>query len=88
MASGLRTPASCPAVPNANRIRGDVMAGNRLTVIQCLACGHVATLRREADEMPLVRLTKRLVCSQCGARTMKAERQTGDIAPGRGRSVE
>jgi hypothetical protein len=26
------------------------------------------------DDLPLVRLTKRLKCSQCGARAMKAER--------------
>lgn len=50
------------------------MPAQRATVVQCLRCGHVATLDRVADEMPLVRLTKRLVCSKCGARTMKAER--------------
>ena len=57
------------------------MPAERATIVQCLRCGHVATLDRAADEVPLVRLTKRLVCSKCGARTMKAERVTRPDQP-------
>ena len=57
------------------------MIGRRVTIVQCLACGHMATMDRETDALPLVRLTKRLVCSVCGARTMKAQRvPAGDAA--------
>ena len=56
------------------------MTDRRVTLVQCLACGHTATMDRETDSLPLVRLTKRLVCSVCGARTMKAERVTATHA--------
>lgn len=56
------------------------MSEDRVTVVQCLACGHVAQLERGTDDLPLVHLTKRLVCSQCGARTMKAQRAKPTVA--------
>lgn len=56
----------------------DSPAGGRVHVkAACLRCGHTATWEALDDDLPLVRLTKRLVCLQCGARTMKAERVTG-----------
>lgn len=66
----------------------EAMAADRpVTTITCLRCGHTATWETLDDDLPLVRLTKRLVCSQCGARTMKAERITGSLSqPARPRS--
>ena len=43
--------------------------------VECLSCGRASILRadRTAD-LPLVRLTRRLRCSECGSRAVKAAR--------------
>ena len=43
-------------------------------LVECLNCGHRATVGRELDAMPLVQLTRRLLCSECGSRAVKAAR--------------
>ena len=44
--------------------------------VECLACGHRATIgpEGELDRLPLVQLTRRLRCSACGSRAVKAAR--------------
>ena len=50
-------------------------AGAR-TSVECLTCGRTTTLGPEAglDALPLVQLTRRLKCSECGSRAVKAAR--------------
>lgn len=45
-------------------------------VVSCLSCGRIATLPPTGDvaALPLVHLTRRLRCSECGSRAVKAER--------------
>ena len=44
--------------------------------VECLNCGRSSTLGDDAapDDLPLVQLTKRLRCSECGSRAVKAAR--------------
>jgi DNA-directed RNA polymerase subunit RPC12/RpoP len=44
--------------------------------VECLHCGRASVLRAEAlsPGLPLVHLTKRLRCSECGSRAVKAVR--------------
>ena len=45
-------------------------------VVECLSCAHTAILPvRPGDDLALVRLTKRFVCTQCGSRAVKAQRR-------------
>lgn len=46
------------------------------TAVECLTCGRTTTLGPEAglDGLPLVQLTRRLKCSECGSRAIKAAR--------------
>jgi RNase P subunit RPR2 len=49
--------------------------------VQCLRCGHGGTIREadlprhgEAPGAPIARFVKRLVCQECGSRSVKAFR--------------
>ncbi|MDB5512030.1 MAG: hypothetical protein JWR08_1513 [Enterovirga sp.] len=43
--------------------------------VECLSCGRTAELpASEVLEQPLVRLTRRFRCSECGSRAVKATR--------------
>jgi DNA-directed RNA polymerase subunit RPC12/RpoP len=45
-------------------------------LVECLSCGRKTALPREAgaEDLPLVHLTRRLKCSECGSRAVKAAR--------------
>ena len=56
--------------------------------IECLSCGHCGSLaERElprfglAENAPLVLLTKRLVCQECGSRSVRTFRYDPDAPP-------
>jgi hypothetical protein len=56
--------------------------------IECLTCGHCGSLtEREllrfglAEHTSLVTLTKRLVCQECGSRSVRAFRYDPDAPP-------
>ena len=50
-------------------------ARGREIVVECLSCGRRSTLDPAlASEQPLVQLTRRLKCSECGSRAVKASR--------------
>jgi hypothetical protein len=56
--------------------------------IECLSCGHCGSLaERElprfglAEDASLVLLTKRLVCQECGSRSVRAFRYDPDAPP-------
>lgn len=61
----------------AERVRaarvGTAKAG---VAVECLQCGHTSTLADEGGyaDLPLVELTRRLRCSDCGSRAVKAAR--------------
>lgn len=44
--------------------------------VECLNCGHRSTIGPEGGfgQLPLVQLTRRLRCSACGSRAVKAAR--------------
>ena len=55
---------------------------SQFIAVACLNCGHCARLsdddlarHRVAKDVPLVTLTRRLACSECGSRTVQAFRQ-------------
>jgi DNA-directed RNA polymerase subunit RPC12/RpoP len=45
-------------------------------LVECLSCGRRSAIMREdgLEDMPLVQLTRRLRCSECGSRAVKAAR--------------
>ena len=45
-------------------------------LVECLNCGRRSAIAPEdgVEDMPLVQLTKRLRCSECGSRAVKAAR--------------
>jgi DNA-directed RNA polymerase subunit RPC12/RpoP len=45
-------------------------------LVECLTCGRRSAIAPEdgAEDIPLVQLTKRLRCSECGSRAVKAAR--------------
>ena len=45
-------------------------------LVECLSCGRRSAIAPEEglDEIPLVQLTRRLRCSECGSRAVKAAR--------------
>lgn len=51
-------------------------------VVACLSCGRTASLPPSSagTDLPLVQLTRRLRCSECGSRAVKAERADTPLA--------
>ena len=56
--------------------------------VECLSCGHCGSLaERElarfglAEDASLVLVTKRLVCQECGSRSVRAFRYDHDAPP-------
>jgi DNA-directed RNA polymerase subunit RPC12/RpoP len=45
-------------------------------LVECLSCGRRSAITREDgyEDLPLVQLTRRLRCSECGSRAVKAAR--------------
>ena len=45
-------------------------------LVECLSCGRRSAITPDGglDDMPLVQLTRRLRCSECGSRAVKAAR--------------
>ncbi|NNM71402.1 hypothetical protein [Enterovirga aerilata] len=46
-------------------------------LVECLSCGRRSAIGRDDDglgDIPLVQLTRRLRCSECGSRAVKAAR--------------
>ena len=45
-------------------------------LVECLSCGRRSAIPREdgLEDIPLVQLTRRLRCSECGSRAVKAAR--------------
>jgi DNA-directed RNA polymerase subunit RPC12/RpoP len=48
--------------------------------IQCLKCQHTA-IREVADSVSIARLSRKLVCSECGSKAMLAQRIVGTERP-------
>ncbi len=55
---------------------------SRFIAVECLNCGHCARITdgdlarfHLAKDVPLVTLTKRLACSECGSRAVQAFRE-------------
>lgn len=60
--------------PDQRAGEGDSEPGVR---VECLSCGHLGRLAREdtrVGDAPLSQLTRRLVCSACGSRAVRASR--------------
>lgn len=53
--------------------------GIRGVAVECLNCGRLGTLdgASAAAALPLVQLTRRLRCSECGSRAVRARREAG-----------
>ena len=56
--------------------------------IECLSCGHCGSLAERdlprfglAEDTSLVLLTKRLICQECGSRSVRAFRTDSDAPP-------
>ena len=64
--------------------RADGRAGEAPVVVECLSCGRVSSLAGDAlPPLPLVELTRRLRCSVCGSRAVRAARSEAADMPGR-----
>lgn len=61
------------AQKNEGQRGGDQSAS---VLVECLNCGRRSAIGRAdgLETLPLVQLTKRLVCSECGSRAVKAAR--------------
>jgi rubredoxin len=63
---------------------GDPMSERRIA-IHCLSCGHATSLAEDdlpsfglATDTPLATLTRRLVCRECGSKSVQTFRYVSD----------